>query len=47
MSKLIGAIVIAMMFAIFVGTAVFPPSAGSNGTAARRAAAIHDARSTR
>lgn len=45
MSKLIGAIIIAMMFAIFVGTAVFPPSAGDLGsTAARRAAAIRDAR---
>lgn len=45
MSKFIGAIIIAMMFALVVGAAVFPPAAGDLGsTAARRAAAMRDAR---
>lgn len=44
MAKLIGAIVILMMFALFVGTAMFPPDAGGpDGVIARRAAAVREA----
>lgn len=45
MSKPIGAILIVLMFAIFVGTAVLPPKVdGLKSVAARRATAIQEAR---
>lgn len=44
MSKIIAGLVMAMLFAIFVFAAIAAPTTGDNGVAARRAAAIREAR---
>jgi hypothetical protein len=43
MSKVIGSMLMLLLFVVFVGAAVMAPTAGDDGIAARRAAAVREA----